>query len=86
MDETQWDIKEVKRLKKKQLVQYNLLMLLIFVLFGYLVENNKEFVLNVFFAVFFWWITAIMLYTLNTGKPIGTKTSRRLQEFDRDRL
>lgn len=33
MNETEWDIQEVKRLKWKQLVQYNVLMLLLFLLF-----------------------------------------------------
>ena len=41
MVETQWDIQEVKYLKKKQLVQGNLAMLLLFVPFGYLAENGK---------------------------------------------
>ena len=33
-----------------------------------------------------WIIVAITLYVLKTGSPIGTKTSRIVQEFDRNRL
>lgn len=86
MDETQWDIQEVKRLKKKQLVQYNLVMLLIFVLLGYFIENGKPSLLIGGFFVLIWTAVAVTLYALKTGRPIGTKTSRILQEFDRDRL
>lgn len=86
MDETQWDIQKVKHLKKKQLVQYNLVMLLLFVLFGYLAENGKPSLLIGIFCVIMWIIVAITLYVLKTGSPIGTKTSRIVQEFDRNRL
>ena len=86
MDETQWDIQEVKHLKKKQLVQYNLVMFLLFVLFGYFSENGNSSLLFGVFCVLLWIIVAITLYTLMTGKPIGTKTSRLVQEFDRNRL
>ncbi|SES44023.1 hypothetical protein [Psychrobacillus sp. OK032] len=86
MDETQWDIQEVKHLKKKQLVQYNIVMLLLFVLFGYFSEKGNSSLLFGVFCVLLWIIVAITLYTLMTGKPIGTKTSRRVQVFDRNRL
>lgn len=86
MSETQWDIQEIKRLKKKQLIQYNLLMLLLFALMVYFIENGRVFVLLGLFGVVFWIIAANSLYTLITGKPLGTKTSRRVQEFDRNRL
>ena len=86
MDETQWDIQEVKHLKKKQLVQYNIVMLLLFVLFGYFSENGNTSLLFGVFCVLVWIVVAITLYTLMTGKPIGTKTSRRVQVFDRNRL
>ncbi|MGB2871229.1 hypothetical protein [Psychrobacillus psychrotolerans] len=83
MDETQWDIQEVKHLKKKQLFQNNLVMLLLFVLFGYLAENGKPSLLIGGFCVLLWIIVVITLYVLKTGSPIGTKTSRIVQEFDR---
>ena len=86
MDETQWDIQEVKHLKKKQLVQSNLVMLLLFVLFGYFVENGKTSLLIGGCCVLLWIIVAITLYVLKTGRPIGTKTNRIVQEFDRNRL
>ncbi|WP_390308502.1 hypothetical protein [Gracilibacillus thailandensis] len=36
--------------------------------------------------MFCWVITAYMLYTIMTGKTIGTKTSQRVQAFDRDHM
>lgn len=86
MDETQWDIQDVKHLKKKQLVQYNIIMLLLFVMFAYFSEKGNPSLLFGVFCVLLWIIVAITLYTLMTGKPIGTKTSRCVQVFDRNRL
>ncbi|MFZ0447033.1 MAG: hypothetical protein WAM95_20860 [Bacillus sp. (in: firmicutes)] len=86
MDVTQWNMQEVKHLKKKQLVQNNLVMLLLFVLFGYFAENGKPSLLFGVFCVLIWIIVVISLYILKTGRPIGTKTSRRVQAFDRNRL
>lgn len=85
MEETQWDIKEMKRLKKKQLVRGNLFMLLIFVLLAYFLESGKLlFVAWILIACLL--ITVVLsLYTLVTGNLIGTKTSRRVQAFDRNR-
>lgn len=85
MDETPWDIQEVKRLKKIQLVQGNLVMLLIFVLLVYFADSEQYlFIIGTFFVVI-WVVVAIALYTLLTGRFIGTKTSKRVQEFDRQR-
>ena len=86
MDETQWDIKEVKYLKKMQIVQYNCVMLLLFVLFVYFAENGKPNLLIGGICVIIWIITAIKLYILKTGRTIGTKTSRVVQKFDRNHL
>ncbi|SFE99348.1 hypothetical protein SAMN05192532_10862 [Alteribacillus iranensis] len=86
MEAAQSDIQEVKHLKKKQLVQYNLVMLLLFVLFGYFAEDIKPSLLIGACCVLVWVIVAIMVYNLKTGRPIGTKASRRVQEFDRNRL
>ncbi len=86
MEETQWDLREVKRLKMKQLLQYNLGMLLLFVLLNYFVEFGQ---LYFFVGVFYMLVlilAAIISYNLKTGRFIGTKTSKRLQEFDKARL
>ncbi|MCP3032300.1 hypothetical protein LF817_13210 [Halobacillus sp. A1] len=85
MDETEWDIQEVKRLKKKRLVQHNISMLLSFVLFiYYMKEGGSAAVLLGLCCVFFWGVTVYSLYKLKTGKTIGTKTSRFLEDFERD--
>lgn len=86
MVETAWDIDEVKRLKKIQLVHGNLLMLLSFVLFVYLLMSGKAIVLSALFCVYLWFYTTTIFYTLKTGQTIGTKTSGRVQEFDKYRL
>lgn len=86
MNETQWDIKEVKRLKMKQLVQYNFIALLLFLLFGYFATYEKPSLLIGGMCVLLWILVAILLYNLIAEKPIGTKTSRIVQEFDRNRL
>lgn len=86
MVETAWDIVEVKRLKKIQLAQGNLLMLLSFVLFVYLLLNEKAIVVFAIFCGLLWIFTATIFYTLKTGKTISTKTSRRVQEYDKYRL
>src|SRR5690606_12053776 len=38
------------------------------------------------FCLLLWIISAITFYSLKTSKPIGTKTSRYMQVFDRNRL
>ncbi|SES73945.1 hypothetical protein SAMN05421676_101330 [Salinibacillus kushneri] len=40
MAEAEWDIQEVKRLKKIHLVQYNLVMLLLFIFFAVYAEGS----------------------------------------------
>ncbi|WP_430787272.1 hypothetical protein VBD025_16015 [Virgibacillus flavescens] len=85
MEGTQWDIREVIHLKKIQLVQDNFFMLLIFVLFGYMAENGMSYVLIGAACILSWIAVAVSLYTLITGRSFGTKTRRRVQEFDRDR-
>lgn len=86
MNETYQEIQEVKHLKNKQLVRFNLIMLLLFVLFGYLATNEKHSLLFGIICFIFLIILAVTWYTLITGRSIGTKTSRRVQEFDRKRL
>ncbi|WP_226577601.1 hypothetical protein [Halobacillus litoralis] len=86
MSETDWDIQEVKRLKKKLLIQYNLIMLLIIVMFAFYIESGGPpgFLFGLC-CVLIWFIAGQMLFTLKTGRIIGTKTSRLVQAFDRDR-
>ncbi|WP_142826710.1 hypothetical protein [Planococcus soli] len=86
MDEAQWDIREVKHLKKIQLVQGNLAMLLLFLLLVYFADSGRHSIIIGIFFVVMWIVLAITLYTLKTGRPVGTKTSKRVQEFDKDRL
>lgn len=86
MEETQWDLREVKRLKMKQLLQYNLAMLLLFVLLYYLLDFGQPYIFTGVFYLLVLIVAATILYNLKTGRFIGTKTSKRLQEFDKDRL
>lgn len=85
MGEDEWDIKGIKRLKKKKLVQTNLWFLLTFVLLAIYVMNRWEMsVLLGLCCVVMWIILGKALYTLKTGRFFGTKTSRRVEYFDRE--
>lgn len=87
MGGTNWNIQKVKRLKWKQLVQNNLVMLILFFLSIYYMKTGVS--ISVFFRLLclsIWIIVAHTLYTFITGKMIGTKTSKRVFAFDRDYL
>ncbi|WP_422124623.1 hypothetical protein DHX103_07335 [Planococcus sp. X10-3] len=86
MDETHWDIQEVKRWKIKQLVQYNLGALLLFVLLTYFIEYVQLYFLIGFFYILVLMMSAMALYSFKTGRFIGTKTNRRIQEFEKAHL
>lgn len=86
MIETQWDIEEIKRLKMKLLIQYNFFSILLFVLLVFFALNAEISQLVVGIYVFMWILVAYMLYNLITEKPIATKTSRIVQEFDRNQM
>lgn len=86
MDETQWDIEEVKRLKRKQLLQFNLVMLVLFLLLFNFFKSEGPFFLFAVCYVLMVIQFAIILYNLKTGRFVGTKTSIRVQQFDRERL
>src|SRR5699024_4670815 len=85
MNETEWDIQEVKRLKWKQLVQYNVLMLLLFS-FYYLWAGNSFFLCWSLLCLALWVFVAHSLYTFFTGKMIGTKTMKLVQSFYKNYL
>ncbi|ANU10822.1 hypothetical protein BBH88_11125 [Planococcus antarcticus DSM 14505] len=82
----EWDIQEIKHLKKKKLVQDNIYMLLLFVILVYFTDSGKHALTIGTFFVFIWIMVVLTLYTLKTGRSIGTKTSKRVQKFDRNRL
>lgn len=87
VSEIQWNIQEVKRLKKKQLILADLVILLLFFLSIYYVSVGWP--IHVFLTlsiVLVWIVVAYSLYTLITGKVIGTKTSRLLLSFEKNRL
>ncbi|KIL43230.1 hypothetical protein [Jeotgalibacillus campisalis] len=86
MAEKKWDLREIKKVKKKLLVQYNIAFLLIFLLYSYFAENVKLSFLIGLFCVFSLIVVAILLYIRLTGKSFGTKASRKEQAFDRDRI
>lgn len=86
MDVSEWDIQEVKQLKKKQLVQFNIMMLLIFVLTVFYVKADLPLsVLLTLTCGLFWFFAVHALYILITEKTTGTKTNKLVQAFDRDR-
>ncbi|MGD7043068.1 hypothetical protein [Jeotgalibacillus proteolyticus] len=83
MEESQRELREIKKLKKKRLVQYNLAMLLIIVLVVYFDINVfSPFITGIILGLMVIYV-AISIYTLVTGRVFGTKTSKRLEEFDK---
>ncbi|WP_303969227.1 hypothetical protein [Sporosarcina ureae] len=85
MDESKWNIEEVKRLKKKQLIEFNIAMLVIFVLSLLYVKADAP--LSTVFAlicVLLWFFSVHALYILLSEKTTGTKTNKLVQAFDRD--
>ncbi len=85
MDEAQQEIKEIKGLKKKQLLWGNLFMLVTFLLFGYSLGNGKILFATWIVILLVFVMVVLSLYTLITGKVIGTKTTKRIRAFDRKR-
>lgn len=85
MDEAQQEIKEIKGLKKKQLLWGNLFMLVLFLFLNYFLENGKILFLTWVLLISLLIIIALSLYTLITGTIVGTKTTRRIRAFDRKR-
>lgn len=82
----EWDIQEVKRLKKKELIQSNLMMLLLFILLVYAISVGWSLsIILSLISVILWILAAHAIYNLATGKKIGTKTSRLVQAFDKER-
>lgn len=84
MGEGNWDLQEIKRLKKKLLIQNNLGMLLVFALLWFLVEVaavSATIIFGVLCAIL-WLVVVNMLFTLLTGKVIGTKARQRVQTFE----
>lgn len=86
MAEIQWNIEEVKRWKIKQLIQYNLGMLVLFAILIYSFEFVQLYFLIGSFYMLVLILAAIALYNLMTGKFVGTKTGRRIQQYEKARL
>ncbi|WP_394173176.1 hypothetical protein [Guptibacillus hwajinpoensis] len=87
MGEGNWDLQEIKLLKKKLLIQNNLGMLSVFALLWFFVEVaavSATIIFGVLCAIL-WLLVANMLFTLLTGKVIGTKAMQRVQTFEIER-
>lgn len=82
MEEGKWDIQEIKRIKKKLLIQNNLAMLFFIVSFGFYMELGGSFAVFLgFCCVVLWLFVVNMVYTIWTGKVIGTKDMQKVQNF-----
>ena len=86
MESTEWSLREIKRLKFISLLQFNLVMLVI-ALFGlyYARAGWPVSILLVLFSIAVWGYTLLTIYTWSTGNLLGTKSSRIVQRFDRER-
>ena len=85
-NDTHWDPKEVKHLLKKRLVQNNLMMLVVFGLLAYLKQIENYTALFGTLYICFLIVFVMSLYSFKTGKYIGTKTAKRLEEFEKERV
>ncbi|SIS38713.1 hypothetical protein [Salimicrobium flavidum] len=82
MENTEWNLEEVQRLKKKRLLHYNLLYAIFFVLFFYTAERMTFPAFGALFTFLFWIYGFFLLYIIRTGKRFGPSTWRRINEFD----
>ncbi len=84
-EEIQQEIKEIKKLKKKQLLWGNLFMLVLFLFLIYFLEGGKILFLTWVLLISLPIMIVLSLRTLITGTIIGTKNMRRIWAFDRKR-
>lgn len=84
MAETKWDMQEVKRSKKIQLMQYNVLMLLLLTcaLYGIKVGWSQSLFSGVF-CLALWLLAVQAFYSFLTGKKIGTKANRFIERYEK---
>lgn len=83
VDDMEWDPEEFKRLKKKKLVHYNIIFAILLVIFYYLAEQTTDFAFVTIVSVCLWFNCLISLYSFFSGRKLGTKTSRLVQEFEK---
>ncbi|MFD1019685.1 hypothetical protein [Thalassobacillus hwangdonensis] len=84
MNEQDWDIKKIKRLKIKHLVAYNLVMVLVAVLFGMFADHGGTTgVVLILCCIALWIQLIIILWSLRTGRVFGIKSERLVQKFER---
>ena len=82
MEERKWDIQEIKQIKKKLLILNNLVMLLLIVSFGFYIELGGSSTFLIGFCCAVLWILVVnAVYTIWTGKVIGTKTMQKDLNF-----
>lgn len=87
MAEKEWDLKEIKRIKKKNLVKSNLVLVVIFASLNFLFESGvSHTVIFGMLCLLLWLATVIIAYTYKTGKVIGTKDSQLDYDFEKWRL
>ncbi len=86
MEVGKWDIQEMKQIKKKLLLQNNLIMFLLIVLLGFYIElwGSVPFLFGFCCAVL-WILVVNMIYTMWTKKVIGTRAMQKDLNFKIDR-
>lgn len=86
METINWDLTEIKRLLRMRIIRTNFIMLLLFFLIWYIYSKGNPYFFVGLVSVVLWIIVAITLYSLITGKYIGTKTGKILHDFMKDRF
>jgi Ca2+/Na+ antiporter len=85
MAESNWDIQEVKDLKKKRLFHIDIMVFFMLVLLAFYIEaGGRGDVLLGLCCAFLWLWAASMFYSVKTGKAFGTTTNQLVQDFDRE--
>ncbi|MCD5322169.1 MULTISPECIES: hypothetical protein [Pontibacillus] len=83
-----WDLDKVKRSQRRSSIQISLIFWAFIIgsmIYGFHYENGA-FVLLASFCVIMTAFAGGSLYTLRTGKIIGTKDKRYSESFERDRI
>ncbi|QST01144.1 hypothetical protein IMZ31_06165 [Pontibacillus sp. ALD_SL1] len=88
MSGPEWDLHKVKRMRKRLLIQSNLIFILMLGLFVTYLLNKDYSTLSllIIFSVLFWVISGNELFKLVKGKTFGTKEAKYVYAFEKDRI
>ncbi|WP_347860814.1 hypothetical protein U0355_08870 [Salimicrobium sp. PL1-032A] len=83
MDKNGWDFDEIRGLKLRRLVHYNILYAIFFVLFFYVAERMTFASFGALFTSLFWIYGLYLVIVLRTGKRFVPAMWKYINEFDK---